>query len=136
MHTHTYTYVYNNIKYITQRRHRSAFIDSSRPLYPQYTCLARLQRLLCMSYAKIVARGTAPTLILRARTMPSEDFRPFHGRKHLLIFYFILIYYIILCFFVIYFHKKKSRFLFIFLYYSCSVSPKNSRRGGQVLLAI
>jgi len=82
-----------------------------------------------MSYAKIVARGTVdPAYILCANNTP-EDFRPFHGRKHLL-FYFILILYI----FCHLFSQKEITIFIHFRIIIICVSPKNSRRGDQVLL--
>lgn len=80
----------------------------------------------------LVAPSTLLIYSLREQ-YPRKDFCPFHGRKHLL-FYFILIYCIFFC------HLFSQKEITIFIHFRIiiitiiCVSPKNSRRGGQVLL--
>lgn len=115
---------------ITQRRYRSALIDSSLPLYNIIIYVSQDCCCLRMSYAKIVARGTVdPAYIFFARTMPPKIFALFTEGN---ICYFILYLY---CLFFCHLFSQKEITIFIhFRIIIICVSPKNSRLGGQVLL--
>lgn len=70
-------------------------------------------------YAKILARAPSNNSVavhsLRAQCGRYQDFRPFHGKKHLPRISIYLCMYIVVLFFFVRFHKKKSRFSFVFV---------------------